>query len=365
MLAVASVFGTDVPLGALEKAAGVEGETLLSSIEAAMALGVLTETEVERVAFTHAIVRQTVYSELSAARRMRLHGQVAEALVSAGDEDALALAHHFCASALDGHLEDAVRWSMVATQQAIDDLAFEHAIALAQRALSLFDLEQGALPRERCQLTILLAQAQDGTLDEPSARVTARDAARQAQVLGDLDLLTGAVRVHPALVIDFIDPVLEQLYDETLDALVGEGGPRYAVVFARWVAYRAWSVGEGMNVLADAEKALELARPSGDAEALSLALWSALLALSGSPDAARHVELADELFELAERHNRLDWRRIALSHRLAGCFQAGRFDEFRHADHAIRDLAAATGAGATPGRERCSARRDRELKLGR
>ena len=132
---------------------------------------------------------------------------------------------------------------------------------------------------------MLLAVAQDGTLDEASARATARDAAQQAHAIGDLDLLTRAVRAHPALVIDFIDPVLEELYDKTLDALVGEGGPRYAVVFARWVAYRAWSVGEGMNVLADAEKALELARPSGDAEALALALWSAVLALSGSPDA--------------------------------------------------------------------------------
>jgi hypothetical protein len=344
VLAVASVFGTDVPLGALERATGIDSETVLSSVEAAMALGVLTDATVDRVAFTHAIVRQTLYSELSAARRMRLHGQVAEALVCTGDDDAQALAHHFCASALDGHLEDAVRWSIVATQQALDDLAFEHAIALAQRALSLFDLEPAVLQRERCELTILLALAQDGTLDEPNARVTARDAARQAQAIGDLDLLTRAVRAHPALVIDFIDPVLEQLYDETLDALVGEGGPRYAVVFARWVAYRAWSVGEGMNVLPDAEKALELARPSGDAEALALALWSAVLALSGSPDAQRHIELADELCVLAERHNRLDWRRIALSHRLAGCFQAGRFDEFRQADHALRDLAAATGA---------------------
>ena len=131
VLAVASVFGTDVPLGALERATGLDAETVLSSVEAAMALGVLTEVAVERVAFTHAIVRQTLYSELSAARRMRVHGQVAGALLATGEEDAQALAYHFCAAVLDGHLEDAARWSMVPTGQAIDDLAFEHAIALA------------------------------------------------------------------------------------------------------------------------------------------------------------------------------------------------------------------------------------------
>jgi hypothetical protein len=344
VLAVASVFGTEVQLQALERAANLDGETVLSATEAAIALGVLTEVANDSVAFTHAIVRQTLYSELSAARRMRLHGRAAEALVAGGRTDAQTLAYHFCASALDGHLEDAVSWSMVAIQQAIDHLAFEHAIALAERALSLFELEPEALTRAHCELTVLLAVAQDGTLDEENARVTAREAARRARAIGDLDLLTRAVRAHPALVIDHIDPVLEALYEETLDALVGEGGPRYAVVFARSVAYRAWSVGEGMNVLPDAEKALELAVPSGDAEALSLALWSMALALSGSPDAARHVDVADQLFELAERHNRLDWRRIALSHRLAGYFQEGRFDEFRRADLALRELALTTGS---------------------
>ncbi|MBA3653518.1 MAG: AAA family ATPase [Actinobacteria bacterium] len=343
VLSVASVFGTSAPYPALEAACDLDADAVLDAVDAAVAAGMVHEVG-DALAFTHAIVRQTAYSELSAARRMRLHGRIAAALEATGRADAPALAHHYCMSALDGHLEDAARWSIVAIEEALGHLAFEHAIALAERALGVLELEPSSSAAPRCQLTVLLAKAQDGMLDETSARITARHAAHQARELGDLDLLTQAVRAHPALVIDMVDPGLEQLYEDTLDALVAEGGPRYAIVFSRYVGYRAWSVGAGMDVLADAEKAVELARPSGDPEALALALWSTLLARSGSPDADGHIALADELLELAERHHRLDWRRIAMSHRLAGCFQSGRFAEFRAAEQAIREIASATGS---------------------
>src|SRR5262249_36781063 len=64
----------------------------------AEALGarVLIETDVDRYAFTHALVRQTLYEELRVPERVRLHRRAGAALEVSADDDRLAeLAPHF------------------------------------------------------------------------------------------------------------------------------------------------------------------------------------------------------------------------------------------------------------------------------
>jgi len=71
-------FGLD----ALEHVAGLSGDRLLEALEEAVAARVLIEVPrvVGRYRFSHALIRETLYDELSTTRRVRLHRQVGEAL---------------------------------------------------------------------------------------------------------------------------------------------------------------------------------------------------------------------------------------------------------------------------------------------
>ena len=70
-----------------------------------------------RFTFAHALVRSTLVDELSTNRRIRLHRQIAEALVARPGSTNVELAHHFCEAATAGVAEQAVRYSCAAGQR--------------------------------------------------------------------------------------------------------------------------------------------------------------------------------------------------------------------------------------------------------
>jgi DNA-binding SARP family transcriptional activator len=77
-----------------------ESETLLDALDAALAAGLVREEAGPpgSYAFAHALVRQTLYEELSAARRVRAHGAAAKRLLALREAgrpvSAAELAHH-------------------------------------------------------------------------------------------------------------------------------------------------------------------------------------------------------------------------------------------------------------------------------
>ncbi len=102
LLQVAAVVGREFALETLVAVAGVPEDALLEALEEAVRVGVLEErtrgSEV-RYRFAHAFFRQSLYEELIAPRRIRMHQQVALALEAqyAGrlEEHAAELAEHF------------------------------------------------------------------------------------------------------------------------------------------------------------------------------------------------------------------------------------------------------------------------------
>ena len=81
VLAVASVVGRDFTLPVLERVAELEPEAILDALEEAIRARLIHEEAVaERYRFTHALVQETLYAELSAGQRLRLHAKVGQAL---------------------------------------------------------------------------------------------------------------------------------------------------------------------------------------------------------------------------------------------------------------------------------------------
>ncbi len=77
MLAVA---GRDFEHALVQSLSGHDDATTLRLLEEALRARVLEEVGAGRYRFTHALMQETLLGELSAARRVLLHGQIAEAM---------------------------------------------------------------------------------------------------------------------------------------------------------------------------------------------------------------------------------------------------------------------------------------------
>lgn len=142
LLRLAAVAGRDFDLDVVAAAAGVDEDTALERVEASLLIGLVVEQAdvLGRYRFSHSLVRETLYQELSAARRARSHRALGEALARAGDDShTLDVARHLYAAAPLGGREIAYEWVLRAADRARGLLAFEQVEEQLARALELVE----------------------------------------------------------------------------------------------------------------------------------------------------------------------------------------------------------------------------------
>ena len=156
-LTLASVIGAVIDVDVLVAVSGSDEDHVLDALDEATAASLLKETASGAYEFTHALVRSTLYEELSATRRGRRHRQVAEAMERQGNREASSLAYHFRRAATPD--VRAVDYAEAAGEQALERLAFDQAVDFFGQALeSAEDVEAPA--RRRCALMIREGTAQ-------------------------------------------------------------------------------------------------------------------------------------------------------------------------------------------------------------
>jgi class 3 adenylate cyclase/pimeloyl-ACP methyl ester carboxylesterase len=96
ILTIASVIGREFDLESLERASDIAGGPLLDLLEEAVAAKVVDETAhmVGRYRFSHALIYEALYEELTTTRRVRLHGQT----LRYADSDGVKLAYEVLGS---------------------------------------------------------------------------------------------------------------------------------------------------------------------------------------------------------------------------------------------------------------------------
>ena len=104
LLSIAAVAGHEFALGVLELVAGGAAEEIAEGLEPAIAAQVIHEspTAVGQYSFAHALIRETIYEQISLTRRAQLHRRIGEAiegaLGGAAQQRAGSLAYHFSAA---------------------------------------------------------------------------------------------------------------------------------------------------------------------------------------------------------------------------------------------------------------------------
>ena len=142
VLMVAAVAGRGFGLDLVEAVTGLEDEPALDAAEAAVLAGLVVEDDraAGRYRFAHALVRETIYEDISRARRARLHARVADALVAVQGpepEPAAEMAYHCWQAAPVIGAGRALPHLLRAGEQAVAQLAYEAADEQFKRALEL------------------------------------------------------------------------------------------------------------------------------------------------------------------------------------------------------------------------------------
>ncbi|MFF7761579.1 BTAD domain-containing putative transcriptional regulator [Streptomyces griseorubiginosus] len=306
---LAAVAGHESDVALLVDAAEADEETVLAGLDAAVAADLLTDPAPGRVRFVHALVRDTVYTDLSGIRRARLHDRIAQQLRTHRPDDLAALAHHFARSGRTANAPLAVDYALRAAELAERRYAHDVAVGLVRQALEAHTAVTAG-PEDRPDGTVALLVRLLGAQVRAGATGAARLTRRQAV---DLAVRAGRDDLAAAVYGAWTEPSpwrsrLEGFLDRTslahLERLAEDGtldGPtraRVLQVLADAVA------GEDARRARDAARTqLELARSDGEPRLLASALMTSAGLLPHETQGAVRTPLVDELRVLARDHD--------------------------------------------------------------
>jgi DNA-binding SARP family transcriptional activator len=330
VLVLASVTGREFELDGLAHMAGVSEDELLETLDEAMVARVVADVPGApgRLRFTHVLIRDTLYEELTTARRVRLHRLAVQALEALyGDEPGphlAELAHHSIAGS---DFDRGFRYARRAGERALALLAYEEAERLCESAVDALDLAREPDDVARCGLFLTLGEAQIRSGDVAAARRTFLAAARIARELGLARELAAAAAGYGGRFM-----WARAAGDERLMPLLEEGlaaiGDQDVVLRSRLLARLAGALrDEHSRERRDrlSREAIEVARASGNPDALVYALDGRCAAISAPDTVDECLALAAELREVAEQIGDTERMANALDHARTAQFLSGQF----------------------------------------
>jgi len=306
ILTTASVIGREFSLDALEPLGDITGDQLLEFLDEAMAARVVTELPqgVGQYSFVHALIRETLYDEISTARRVRFHRRIGEALeklyVNSLDSHLPELAYHFFQASPAGNTDKAIDYAIKAAQRAVSLLAYEEAAGHYERACAVIELQDEVGQEQHCELSLALGDAHTKAGNNAKAReafLQAADIARK--IRAPEQLARAALEIGVGMAgSGTVDELQVSMLREALSALSEEDTALRARLLARLslALYYSPELRDDIN-----QQAVEMARRLDDPAAIVAALYGRHLILEGTPSVEQRLAVATEILEIAKR----------------------------------------------------------------
>jgi len=327
-LAQAALIGRDFDVGVLSAVTSLDEAALLAALDEAASARLIEESGVDAYHFAHALVRATLYEEMSVSRRVRAHRRIADAIHAQRPDDVTALAYHYGRAAAGGDVGKAVDYALRAGDQARTRLAHDEAAVFYRQALEILDGTDAADAQQRCDILISLGEAQRDAGDAAFRQVLL-DAADLARRLSDTDRLVRAALSNSRGLASRIGGVDAERIGVLEAALAAIGDAessqraRLLATLSQELSYTA----DRPRRLALSDEALAIARRLGDGPTLIHVLFKRYGTLV-APDtlterlanSAEHLALAEQLDDP-----------VALFHaavnRVLSCVEAGDIAE--------------------------------------
>jgi hypothetical protein len=182
LLRLAAVFGEQFTFAILLPVLELDEQRALAALDDALAAQLLRPAaEIDAYAFTHAMVREALYTSASPSRRLRLHRQIAIALERApggrSGERGIAIAYHYRRSAALPGAERGVAHALAGADDAAQAGAQDDVVRALRLALELLPRGDARRPRLLARLALSLV----ATLRFEQAVETAAEAASLLQ----------------------------------------------------------------------------------------------------------------------------------------------------------------------------------------
>ncbi|MES1193168.1 MAG: AAA family ATPase, partial [Solirubrobacterales bacterium] len=282
-LAAASVIGQEFDLELIGRMLDVDADAVIAAVDAAAdaALVIAPRHPGDRYAFAHGLIVTTLYEALGPARRGQLHGRAATALEELCGDGSGAVAtarvselarHWLNAEPVD--LQRALRYTQLAGEHAVAQLAPDDGVRWYRQGLELFEQLGGADDTTRFELLVGLGDAQRQAGD-PEFRTTLLDAAGLARRMKDGPRLVRAVLANNRGFVSasgVVDDERIHALEEALDAVGPDDSAQRAVLLATLAAELAFSPTDRERRVAYSDEALAIARRLDDPAALSRVL---------------------------------------------------------------------------------------------
>jgi tetratricopeptide (TPR) repeat protein len=346
LLRIASVIGLEFDLALLKSVADMSEGAICDAIDEAKSAAIITETgDTEAYAFTHLLVRATLYDALDRNRRCRLHARVGVALEQSvvGKSHRIdELARHWLAAGRNGNPTKAVVYAREAGDQSLASLAFEQAARYYEQALSVLT-DHGRDELLCCDLLIALADAKRRSGDS-SYRQTVDEAIKIARSLGDikrfaLAALCSARPEHPFANANVIDASLIGLYEEAIATLEDEDENILRAKLFAHLAGEMLYMPQREKRLELSRKAVSMARECGDLVVLAQALHIYASAINDPTTLDERLALTAEQVALAEKLVSFETRWTAAYQRMGALLECGDIEGTRQMLAQLNEMA--------------------------
>jgi eukaryotic-like serine/threonine-protein kinase len=309
VLTLASVIGREFDIDAIGRVSGLQEQELFHALDDAAAARLVDGVPdgSGRLRFSHMMIRDALYQDLSPPRRVRLHravGEALEGLYAANPDVHLAeLAHHYL-QAGSSAAQKAVDYAERAGDRAASQHAYEEAARHYSSALNALETTASHDAARTCELLLSLGETLSRAGNQQRGKEALRRAAAIAQELGMSDQLARAALEYGgrfAWARASTDPGLVPLLERAI-AAVGVADSLRVKLLARLAAAARDEPLRDRRVRL-AEEAVQIAERSGDPAILAVALEGRFVAAEGPDGLSRGegVALGQRLIALGEQ----------------------------------------------------------------